>query len=54
MSNEQMKEICRSYFYNYTVEQIAEIEEVSVNDVKKAIDWGYENKYFTELRERKD
>ena len=30
------------------------IEEVAVNDVKKAIDWGYENKYFKELKERKD
>jgi hypothetical protein len=53
MSEELMKEICRSYHYGYTVEKIAEIEEVEVNDVKKAIDWGYESKYFKELKERK-
>lgn len=53
MSEELIKEICRSYNYGYTVEKIAEIEEVEVNDVKKAIDWGYETKYFTELKERK-
>ena len=33
MSEELMKEICRSYHYGYTVEKIAEIEEVEVNDV---------------------
>jgi hypothetical protein len=54
MSEELMKEICKAYHYGYAVEKIAEIEEVTVNDVKKAIDWGYENKYFKELKERKD
>jgi hypothetical protein len=53
MSEELMKEICRSYHYGYTVEKIAEIEEVEVNDVKKALDWGYETNYLKELKERK-
>ena len=54
MSEELMREICRSYHYGYAVEKIAEIEEVEVNDVKKAIDWGYETKYLKELKDRKD
>jgi hypothetical protein len=53
MSEELMKEICRSYTYGYAVEKIAEIEEVEVNDVKKALDWGYETNYLKELKERR-
>ena len=52
MTEEVMMEICRSYHYGYTMEQIAEIEEIEVNDVKKAIDWGYENKYFNDMKGR--
>lgn len=52
MTEELMKEICKAYHYKYSMEKIAEIEEVSVADVKNAIDWGYETKYFSELKGR--
>jgi len=32
MTEEQRKEICKAYFYGYSVEHIAEIEEVSVEE----------------------
>ena len=53
MTEEMTKEICRAYEYGYPMEKIVEIEEVTMDEVKNAIDWGYENKYFTELKERK-
>lgn len=52
MTEELMMEICKSYFYEYSMEKIAEIEEISINDVKNAIDWGYETNYFSELKGR--
>ena len=50
MNEELMKEICRSYNYGYPMEKIVEIEEVSMAEVKNAIDWGYEHNYFSDLK----
>lgn len=33
MTNEQMKEICKAHFYDHTVEEIAVLENVDVEDV---------------------
>lgn len=52
MTDEQRKEICKSYFYGFAVVQIAEIEEVSEEEVNSAIAWGELNGYKAELEER--
>ena len=49
MNEEKMKEICKAYHYDYPMEKIAEIENISIAEVKNAIDWGYETKYFKDL-----
>lgn len=54
MREELMMEICKAYHYGYPMEKIVEIEEVSMTDVKNAIDWGYENNYFAELKGRQE
>lgn len=53
MTIEQKKEICKSHFYGWTVEQIAEIEHVSIDDANNAIAWGKQSGYFDELEERR-
>ena len=35
MSNEQIKEFIKSFSFGMTVEEIAEVEEVSVEEVKR-------------------
>lgn len=52
MTDEQKKEICKSYFYGYSPEQIAEIEAVSVEKVQDAVLWGNQTDYFDDLKER--
>ena len=52
MTDEQKKEICKSYFYGFAMIKIAEIEDVSDEEVKEAIQWGRQNGYFEELKER--
>ena len=54
MTEEVMKEICKAYNYGYSMEKIVEIEEVTMDEVKEAIDWGYTNHYFTELKGREE
>ena len=54
MIDEQKKEICKAYFYGYTVEQIAEIEEVSVEEVQDAVLWGNQTNYFDDLKGREE
>ena len=52
MTDEQKKEICKSYFYGFAVVQIAEIEEVTDEEVVSAINWGKQNGYFEDLKGR--
>jgi hypothetical protein len=52
MTEEVMMEICKAYNYGYPMEKIVEIEEVTMEEVKEAIDWGYDNNYFAELKGR--
>ena len=52
MTDEQKKEICKSHFYGFAIVQIAEIEEVTDEEVVSAINWGKQNGYFDELKER--
>lgn len=52
MTEEVMMEICKAYNYGYPMEKIVEIEEVTMEEVKEAIDWGYEHRYFAELKGR--
>lgn len=52
MTDEQRKEICKSYFYGFAVVQIAEIEEVTDEEVVSAINWGKQNGYFEDLKGR--
>lgn len=53
MTDEQKKEIVKSHFYGYSVEQISEIEEVSEEEVREAVAWGEQNGYRAELEERR-
>jgi hypothetical protein len=53
MSNEQMREICKAHFYGHTVEEIASLENVEVEDVIGAISDGKSEGVFQELQERK-
>jgi len=35
MTNQQIKEIVKSFAYGYTVEQVSDIEDISLEDAKK-------------------
>lgn len=52
MTDEQKKEICKAYFYGYSVEHIAEIEEVQIEQVQDAVLWGNQTNYFDDLKGR--
>lgn len=52
MNEEQKKEICKAYFYGHPIVQIAEIEDVSDEEVVSAVNWGKQNGYMDELKER--
>lgn len=52
MTDEQRKEIVKAAFYGHTTAEIAEIEEVSEEEVNSAIAWGELNGYKAELEER--
>ncbi len=51
MTEEQRKEICKAHFYGFTIVQIAEIENVSDEEVVSAINWGKQTGYLEELKE---
>ena len=51
MTDEQKKEICKDFYYKITVKKIAEIENVSQQDVEKAIAWGEQTGYMKALEE---
>ena len=52
MTEEQKKEICKAYFYGHPIVQIAEIEEVSDEEVVSAVNWGKQSGYLDELKGR--
>lgn len=52
MTDEQKKEICKAHFYGFAIVQIAEIENVSDEEVVSAINWGKQNGYFEDLKGR--
>lgn len=54
MTDEQRKEICKSYFYGFAVVQIADFERVSDEEVKEAIRWGRKTGYEAELEEKEN
>lgn len=52
MTDEQRKEICKAHFYGFAIVQIAEIENVSDEEVVSAINWGKQSGYFEDLNGR--
>ena len=49
VTDEQRKEICKDFYYEITEEKIAEIENVSQQDVEKVILWGEQTGYMKAL-----
>lgn len=52
MTDEQRKEICKSFSYGYTVKEIAEIEKIPTEEAENAIAWGEQTQYMDELKNR--
>lgn len=42
MSNEQIKEFIKSFSFGMSAEEIADVEEVSVDDINRQITWNKE------------
>ena len=51
MTDEQKKEICKAYVKGFAFVQIADIERISDEEVKEAVNWGKQTGYLEELRE---
>lgn len=52
MSNEQMREICKSYSYGMTLGEIANVEELTIEQVQEAVTWGEQNNVFDDLSQQ--
>lgn len=52
MSDEQKKEICKSYSYDMTLGEIANVEGIAVEQVQEAIVWGAHNGVFDDLAQQ--
>ena len=52
MNEEKMKEIVKAAFYGHEPAEIAELEEISEEEVRNAIAWGESSSYKAELEER--
>jgi len=52
MTEEQRKEIVKAAFYGHKSAEIAELEEISEEEVLNAIAWGESSGYKAELEER--
>lgn len=54
MSDEQKKEICKSYSYDMTLGEIANIEDITIEQVQEAVVWGSRNHVFDDLAQQAD
>ena len=50
MTDEQMREICKSYSYGMTLGEIANLENLTVEQVQEAVVWGTHNRVFDDLQ----
>ena len=54
MTDEQRKEICKAYVKGFAFVQIADIECISDEEAKEAVNWGKQTGYLEELREENE
>ena len=52
MPEELRKEICREFFSGHTVAEIAESQQISPEEIGKAVAWGAQSGYLEELEKR--
>ena len=54
MTEEKKKEVCKAYVKGFAFVQIADMENISDEEAREAVNWGKQTGYLKELREENE